>query len=99
MYTTWHMRKLFTPHQKAHAALEAIKEIKTTNQVASEYEAHPTQIGLWKKHVLANVHTLFVDKRNLENKSKDELIDRLYRIIGQRDIELDWIKKKVHLES
>jgi len=93
------MRKLFTPHQKAQAALEAIKEIKTTNQIASQHEAHPTQIGLWKKHILANAHMLFTDKRNPENKSKDELIERLYKIVGQRDIELDWLKKKLHLES
>lgn len=93
------MRKIFTPHQKAHAALDAIKGIQTTNQVASQHEAHPTQIGLWKKHVLENVHTLFADKRNLENRGQDELIERLYKIIGQRDIELDWLKKKLHLES
>lgn len=93
------MRKLFTPHQKAQAALEAIKEIKTTNQIASQHEAHPTQIGLWKKRVLRETHILFTDKRNPENKSKDELIERLYKIIGQRDTELDWLKKKLHLES
>jgi len=93
------MRKIFTPHQKAHAALEAIKEIQTTNQIASQHEAHPTQIGVWKKQLLTNAHTLFTDKRNPENREKDDLIERLYKIIGQRDIELDWLKKKLHLES
>ena len=93
------MRKIFTPHQKAQVALDAVKEIKTTNQIASQHEAHPTQIGLWKKQLLANAHTIFANKRNPENKSKDDLIERLYKTVGQRDIELDWLKKKLHLES
>lgn len=93
------MRKIFTPHQKAQAAIEAIKEINTTNQIASQHEAHPTQIGLWKRRLLTEAHTLFADKRNPENREKDELIERLYKLIGQRDIELDWLKKKLHLES
>jgi len=93
------MRKVFTPHQKAQVAIEAIKEAKTTNQIGSEYEAHPTQVGLWKKQLLVNAHAVFADKRNPENRKKDELIERLYKIIGQRDIELDWLKKKLHIES
>ena len=93
------MRKVFTPHQKAQAALEAAKEIMTTNQIASQHEAHPTQIGLWKKLLLTNAHTLFADRRNPENREKDELIERLYKIIGQRVTELDWLKKKLHLGS
>ena len=91
------MRKVFSPHQKAQAAIEVIKEINTTNQIASQHEAHPTQIGLWKKLLLTNAHTLFADKRNPENREKDELIERLYKISGQRDTELYWLKKKCAL--
>jgi hypothetical protein len=43
------MKKVFTPKQKAQVALEAIKGMKALNQLASEYEAHPIQVGLWKK--------------------------------------------------
>lgn len=93
------MRKIFSANQKAQAALEAVKEIKTTNQIASEHEAHPTQIGLWKKRLIENASLLFTDKRAPENRDKDMLIERLYGIIGQRDTELDWLKKKVRFES
>lgn len=79
--------------------MEAAKGIKTTNQIGSEYEAHPTQIGFWKKNLLERAPELFSDKRNPENKTKDELIERLYKTIGQRDVELDWLKKKLHLDS
>lgn len=92
------MRKIFTPHQKAQVAIEAVKEIKTINQIASDHAAHPTQVGMWKKQLIANAHAVFADKRNPENREKDELIERLYTIIGQRDIELDWLKKNCTLK-
>jgi transposase-like protein len=93
------MKKIFTPRQKAHIAFEAIKSQKTMSELASEYQAHPIQIGIWKKALLENAEHTFADKRRKEDRIQQELIDRLYRIIGQRDIELDWLKKKLHLDS
>ena len=89
------MKKIFSPKQKAVIALEAIKGIKTTNQLSSHYEVHPTQVGLWKKALMENAESIFSDKRKNETKTKDELIERLYTTIGQRDIELEWLKKKI----
>ena len=93
------MKKVFSAEVKGRAALEAIKEMIPSVQLAQKYEAHPNAIGQWKKIVQENVSTLFTDKRRKENQEKDDLIDRLYKIIGQRDTELEWLKKKLHLES
>lgn len=93
------MKKIFTPQQKAAVALEAIRGGKTISQIASIYEVHPTQIQQWKKILQENISSIFSDKRKKEGKSERELIDELYRTIGQRDIELGWLKKKLHLES
>ncbi len=92
------MKKVFTPQQKATVALEAIKGDRTVNQIASAYEVHPSQIQSWKKIVQENLVTLFADKRRKEGGPERELIDELYRTIGQRDIELGWLKKKFQLE-
>ena len=92
------MKKVFTPQQKATVALEAIKGDRTVNQIASAYEVHPSQIQSWKKIVQENLSTLFADKRRKEGKPERDLIDELYRTIGQRDIELGWLKKKFQLE-
>ena len=92
------MKKVFTPQQKATVALEAIKGDRTMNQIASAYEVHPSQIQSWKKIVQENLSALFTDKRRKEGKPERELIDELYRVIGQRDIELGWLKKKFQLE-
>lgn len=93
------MRKIFTPKQKAVVALEALRELKTNSQLGSEFEVHPIQIGFWKKTLANRAEELFLDKRRKEKNDDKELIERLYKIIGQRDLELDWLKKKLHLES
>lgn len=93
------MKKEFSPKQKALIALEAIKEQKTMNQIVSEYEVHPIQVGVWKKQLRENAEKAFTDKQDPENKARQELVDRLYKLIGQRDTELDWLKKKLHLDS
>jgi len=97
VYTHGYMKKVFTPKQKAVVAIEAIKGMKMPSQLASEYEAHPIQIGVWKKRLLTNAHMAFAQPK--ESDYRQDLIDRLYRIIGQRDTELEWLKKKLHLDS
>ena len=92
------MKKVFTSQQKATVALAAIKGDRTVSQIASAYEVHPTQVQQWKKLLLENISAVFTDKRTKEGKPERELIDELYRAIGQRDIELGWLKKKFQLE-
>lgn len=93
------MKKIFTPKQKAAVALEAVKGMKTTSQIASEYEVHPTQVGLWKQAILKHADKLFAGARKNEGADQQDLINRLYQTIGQRDIELEWLKKKLHLDA
>jgi len=89
------MKKTFTPQQKAQVALAAIKGERTISQIASLYEVHPTQVQTWKKQALSVLPEIFSDKRKKENQNQDQLINELYRTIGQRDIELEWLKKKL----
>ena len=34
---------------KARVALEAIRELKTVNEIAREHQVHPGLVGKWKK--------------------------------------------------
>lgn len=90
--------RTFSAQEKSQVALTAIKGEKTMSQISSDYQVHPTQIGLWKKQALDNFPNLFRD--NVKKEKEKELehleeIDNLYKIIGQRDAELDWLKKKL----
>nr|VFK15991.1 MAG: Transposase [Candidatus Kentron sp. LFY] len=40
---------------KAKVALEAVKGQKTTSQLSSEYQIHPTVINRWKKQLLESL--------------------------------------------
>jgi transposase len=87
-------RKIFSGAQKAKVALEAIKGVKTLNEIAQGYGVHPTQIGLWKKELLENAGNIFESKRGPKQTNGQSDQDRLYAKIGQLNMELDWLKKK-----
>ena len=92
------MRKKFTPAKKAAVVLEALKSQKMINEISSEHEVHPTQIHEWKTQVVEAMPSIFTDKRTKDGKTEERLIGDLYQIIGQRETELAWLKKKLHLD-
>lgn len=87
-------RKRYGADLKAKIAIEAIKGLKTINEIAGEYGVHPTQITQWKKQVLETVPDTFNRKKGATQKSQDALVSELYQQIGQLKVELDWLKKK-----
>lgn len=89
------MRKTFSPQFKVRVVLDTLKGDKSINELASLHEVHPTQISEWKKSVLEGLPSLFTDKRTKDGKTDERKIDELHRIIGQRDVELEWLKKKL----
>lgn len=84
---------------KAKAALEALAGDKTINEIASNYEVHPNQVSTWKKQLQESARDFFAGRRARHQAEDDELKDRLYRQIGQLQVELDWLKKKVGLDE
>ena len=83
--------------KKASIALAAIRGEKVA-KLSGEHQIHPNVINTWKKVIEDGVENLFLDKRKKKNKAKDEIIDELYKIIGQRDVEISWLKKKYKLK-
>lgn len=87
-------RKHYSAETKAKVALEAIKGLKTANELAAEYGVHPTQIAQWKKQVLDELPDLFSTRRGKKEKADEAFTAALYQEIGQLKVELDWLKKK-----
>jgi len=86
-------RTRYSEDFKAKVAIETLKEQKTINEIAGEYQIHPHQVSAWKKQLLDGVSKVFEDGRvkKKDDKPSEEI---LYQQIGQLQVELDWLKKK-----
>ena len=87
-------RKQYSGEIKARAVIEAIKGVRTVNEIASTYGVHPVQITKWKKQALAELPRVFSRSREESAVAEEALKARLYQEIGQLKVELDWLKKK-----
>ena len=86
-------RKNFSGEFKAKVALEAIRGIKTVNEIGQEFGVHPTQVGMWKKELQEQAFSLFDAKRG-PKPADPASPERLYSENGRLKMELDWLKKK-----
>jgi transposase-like protein len=75
-------------------ALEAAKEQKTVNQIASEYSLHPSQVGTWKKQLLTEGMTVFTSRNGRGEQAQAAREAELYEQIGRLKMELEWLQKK-----
>jgi transposase len=87
-------RKVHTPEFKAKVGLEALKGVKTINDIGQEYGVHPVQVGQWKKSIQEEAKSLFEGKRGPKPIAEHREPERLYSEIGKLKMELDWLKKK-----
>ena len=88
-------RKQYSAEFKARVALEALKGLKTVNELASNYGVHPTQIAHWKHRL----HDVFSVRRDKRERDQETFQAQLYQQIGQLKVELDWLKKKAGLAT
>ncbi len=87
-------RRRHRAQSNATFGLEAIRERKTVNELASEYGVHPTQISQWKRQVLENLPSVFSNGRQRGAQHEQALKAALYEEIGRLKMELEWVKKK-----
>ena len=94
------MRKRHTAEFKAKVAIEAVKGLKTVNEIAAHFEVAPTQVSAWKKQFLESSAETFKAPKQKEATQNQANVDNLYRKIGQLEVENEFLKKKwEHLKS
>ena len=86
-------RKKHSAQFKAKVAIEALRERKTSSQIASQFEVHASQIAQWKRAAMDILVEGFQDTRQKRRDGQFSEVD-LYSQIGQLKVELDWLKKK-----
>lgn len=87
-------RKKHSGAFKAKVALAAVKGEYTLNELAGQFEIHPTQVVQWKQRLVAGASDLFNGGGERDAAQEAKLRDGLYQQIGQMKVELDWLKKK-----
>ncbi len=91
------IRKIHPPAFKAKVAIEAIRGEKTITQISGVYGVHSSLVTKWKAMGLSILESGFAGKREASAKDKDDLIEELYKQIGQLKVQIDWLKKKMGL--
>jgi len=86
-------RKRHSAEFKAKVALEAVKGLKTSSELAREYQVHPTQISQWKRQLLEMLPEVFNNGKTTAEVATQEATAPLYEEIGRLKMELDWVKK------
>jgi putative transposase len=89
-------RKRHSAQFKAKVALEALKGIEPASVLAARYSVHPTMISRWKNQLLEHAQEAFSSKRDRSQQEAEALQSELYEQIGRLQMELEWLKKKVH---
>ena len=87
-------RKRHSHEFKAKVALEAVKGVKTSSELAAEFGVHPVQIAQWKKHLQEGSPQLFLPGGKAVTDGRDALIEQLYQQVGQLQMEVTWLRKK-----
>ena len=89
-------RRNHSPEFKARVALEALKGVKTVQQIAAENHLHPVQVTQWKAQLGEEAASVFErgNRRGSAAAGAEQEKERLERKVGQLVVEVDWLKKK-----
>jgi transposase len=94
------MRKQYSAAFKAQIVLEALKEIKTVTQIASEHQLHPNLVTKWKQEAVTELPSVF-ERKNTQTQvqeAQEHKVAQLYEQIGRLTTQVNWLKKKSGLE-
>lgn len=87
-------RRKFSTEFKKKVVLESLKEQITIEELSKKHELHPTQISTWKADAIANFEQVFKAEKS-KNTSNSVDTDKLYARIGQLNMEVDFLKKRL----
>ncbi len=86
------VRRRFTPSEKAKVALAALREEKSSAEIARAHKVHNSQVTKWKEQAIVGLSRVF--ERSGARDEQAELEAGLYEEIGRLQTELRWLKKK-----
>jgi transposase len=95
-------RRTFSAEFKAKVALEALKGEEPIQAIAARHELLAVQVSQWKKEAQDRMAEVFAKpggKDAREQIAEAEKEKELFARIGQQQVEIDFLKKKLRLWS
>ena len=81
-------RRSYSASFKAQVALEAIRDDKTTTELAMQFAVHPNQVSLWKQQFVNNIHRVFdndITTLEIEPKAANGQHAKIGQIMAEND--------------
>ena len=88
------LRRCHSAEFKFKVALEAVKEQKTVNEIASAFSLHPNQVSTWKHALLEAGDNVLRQPASQQQREHVAPKAKLYEQIGRLKMELEWLEKK-----
>ena len=86
-------KRRFTPEFKTKVVLDALQERSSIAELAKKYTLNSDQINKWKREFKTKATLLFTKEYKEPDKSEDQEKQKLYEVIGQQKVEIDFLKK------
>ena len=82
---------------KTKIVLEALKDAEPLTALASRYEVHANQIGLWRKQFLENAQTAFSGDKSAEAELERLRAERddYAKKVGELTMDVEFLKKNL----
>jgi transposase len=87
-------KRKFTSEFKLKVILDVLSEKQTLSELSQKHELHANQISLWKQDFL-NKALKTMDTKLEKPPHEDHEKKELYSKIGQLQMEVDFLKKKL----
>jgi transposase len=90
-------RKTFSETFKREVAIEALREQKTVNEIASDHGISASMVSNWKKQFVEGGFTKEVKQLKKELAEAQKMIEETYKELGKTKMENELLKKKANL--
>ena len=92
-------RRRFSGEQKARVVLEALRGDRTLQEIASQHQVHPNQVGAWKRQAMEGLVEVFSKGAEHRRRDHESEVRDLHAKIGELIVERDFFVARVRSMS
>ena len=86
-------RRRFSGELKAKVALEALRGDRTLQEIASQHQVHPNQVGAWKRQAIEGLVEVFSKGAERRVRDHESEVRDLHAKIGELIVERDFLSR------